>query len=53
MWGKVEADPYKQEGLAILSHYLIVEMYLRRCDFHDHTQLFHIKGGGVYNFVTG
>ena len=52
IWIKVAAEPTKQEGLAILSQYLLSGMESCRRDFHGHTQL--LRGGGaLYNFVAG
>ena len=44
IWIKVAADPTKQEGLAILSQYLLMWKELFRREFHGLDQLLHVRG---------
>ena len=53
MWVKVTVSHSKQEGLEILSQYLFTGMESFRHDFHSHTQLLHMGGWWIYNFVVG
>ena len=47
IWGEVAASPAKQEGLYVLSQYLLTGMESCRRDFHGHAQLHHVGGGSV------
>ena len=44
--------PSKQEGIAILSQYILTGMELCCRDFHCHAKLLHVEGG-LYNFFPG